>query len=247
MSAHSAVAGWISDVTSDPHPTRLPGYHDGPFARRPELLDERMFWLGHLYSCVQNDARTLFGPDHLWAEHRDFQRRLWERADWPAFTVPLAAGHRLHVVYRTDEDERGVDYLVHHADWGEVATLARVDGHFMGPGLSWPELVAAADSRPGGPDPDARLLLLLPALGDDAVPEDAAHRLAVALSNRIGVVAPEPIATAILETQGLPGPTHWTTVDGVRTNDGGYSFRNPANHFALPADGLARVSAALAP
>ncbi|MEU0835360.1 hypothetical protein [Streptomyces sp. NPDC005969] len=40
----------------------------------------------------------------------------------------------------------------------------------------------------------------------------------------------------------------WTTVErGCRINNGGLSFRNPANRFAWPAARLARVSAALAP
>ncbi|WP_437064110.1 hypothetical protein [Streptomyces sp. enrichment culture] len=115
---------------ADTHPDRIPGYHDGPFARRPELLDQRLFWHGHLYSCAQGDAgRPLWGVDHPWAGHQDFQRRLWERGDWPAFTVPLAAGHRLHVVHRTVEGEEGVEYLVHHPDWDQADLIARDDGY----------------------------------------------------------------------------------------------------------------------
>lgn len=175
---------------ADLHPDRIPGYHDGPFARRPELLNQKLFWHGHLYSCAQGNAgRLLWGADYAWADHRNFQRRLWERGDWPAFTIPLAAGHRLHVVYRTIEDEAGVDYLLHHPDWEQADLIARDDGHFMGPGLSWMELVAAADSAPPGgtaPDAHAHLLLLLPALGDNTVPEQAVYRLAAALSDCLG-------------------------------------------------------------
>lgn len=46
----------------------------------------------------------------------------------------------------------------------------------MGPGLSWPNLIAAADNNlPGGTtlDPHARLLLLLPAFGDVSAPQEA--------------------------------------------------------------------------
>jgi hypothetical protein len=163
--------------------------------------------------------------------------------------VPLTAGHRLHVVVRTFEDDPGTDYLVHHPDWDRAERLAVVDGHFMGPALSWPELVTAADNGlPGGStaDPDARLLLLLPALGDDDLPDAAAERLTSALRALVGVGDPEALATALLEGQGPPGTATWTTrSDGVRVNDGAYSFRNPANGFALPTARLARVSAAL--
>jgi hypothetical protein len=193
----------------------------------------------------------VWGTDHAWADHRSFQRRLWGRGDWPAFTLGLAAGHRLHVVYRTVEGEEGVDYLVQHTNWDQADLIARDDGHFSGPGLSWAELVAAADNaRSGGTTSDLhdRLLLLLPALGDDAVPECAVDRLAAALGARLGVDAPRPLAAALLERQGPSGPSRWATAPGgVRIDDGGYSFRNPANRFALSDDRLERVSAALTP
>ncbi|MFC7331505.1 hypothetical protein [Marinactinospora rubrisoli] len=235
----------------DAHPVRLPGYHGGPFARRPGLLADPLFWPGHLASCVRDAAaeELLFGPEHLRAGHHDFHLRLWQRGDWPVFTVPLAAGHRLHVVYRTIPEDSGIDYVVHHPDWDRAELIARVDGNFMGPGLSWPELAAAADAPgDGATGSHARLLLLLPALGDDAVPADAARRVAAALAARTAVAAPERLATVLLDHQGLCGPARWSmTGGGVRINDGGYSYRNPANRFALPEDRLARVAGALAP
>lgn len=236
---------------ADPHPARLPGYDGGPLSHRPELLEEHLFWLGHLSSCVHSDetGELLWGADHDAAG--DFQERLWTRADWPSFTVPLADGHRLHVVYRTFADDTGIDYLLHHPDWDQAELLAQDDGHSMGPGLSWPELVAAAqNTTPGGStaDPHARLLLLLPATGDAEVPDDAVARLAAALRARTGVEDPERLAAALLEEQGAPGVANWTTAGaGYPVNDGAYSFRNLANPFALPAERLARVAAALAP
>ncbi|MGW4231321.1 hypothetical protein ACWEF9_18840 [Streptomyces sp. NPDC004980] len=237
--------------SADLRPWRIPGYDGGPLTHRTGLLDEPLFWLGHLSSCAHDEEaqELLFGADDDAAG--DFWRALWERADWPAFTVPLAAGHRLHVVCRTLAEDAGTDYLLHHPDWEQAESLARDDGHFMGPGISWPELVAAADNAlPGGStdDPHARMLLLLPAFGDDEVPDTGVERLAVALRARTGVEDPESLACALLEGQGAPGPARWTTTgSGLSVNDGGYSFRNPANRFALSADGLAGVAAALAP
>lgn len=46
-------------------PTRIPGYDGGPLTHRPELLDERLFWLGHLHSCAQSseeDDGHFMGP-----------------------------------------------------------------------------------------------------------------------------------------------------------------------------------------
>jgi hypothetical protein len=121
----------------------------------------------------------------------------------------------------------------------------------MGPGLSWAELTAAADNQlPGGStvDPDARLLLLLPAFGDDNLPDGAVDRLAAALRARTRIEAPERLAAALLADQGPCGPASWTTADGgYPINDGGYSFRNPASRFAWSAARLDRAGSALAP
>ncbi|MCZ0983484.1 hypothetical protein O1L60_42485 [Streptomyces diastatochromogenes] len=232
------------------HPDRIPGYDSGPLVHRPELLEEPLFWLGHLCSCAQGEdaEELLFGADYDAAEH--FHRQMSGRVDWPTFSVPVTAG-RLYIVYRNLEGDAGTDYLLHHPDGDRAELLARDDGHFMGPGLSWPELTAAADNGLAGgstTDPDSRLLLLLPAFGDAAVPPEATERLAAALRARTAVEDPEQLADALLEGQGPCGPAHWTTnKDGRRTNDGHYSFRNPANRFGLPADRLAWVTAALAP
>ncbi|MFJ8010933.1 hypothetical protein [Streptomyces sp. NPDC096339] len=224
--------------SSQTPPARIPGYDGGPFRHQPELLDEYLFWQVHLPLGATQDQETgallsqLLGGD-----------------TWPLFTVPLAGDHHLYVVYRALEGEAGIDYLVHHPDWDAAETLAQDDGHFMGPGLSWAELIAAADNGlPGGSttNPDARLLLLLPAFGDDAVPDDAVERLTAALSARTRVEEPEQLAATLLEHQGQCGPTRWTTAEGgYLINDGGYSFRNPANRFAWPAARLAQVASAL--
>ncbi|MFE5485204.1 hypothetical protein [Streptomyces sp. NPDC056527] len=238
--------------SADLHLVRIPGYDGGPLTHQAGLLDEPLFWLGHLYSCAQSEEaeELLFGADY--DAGGDFQQRLWERADWPTFTVPLAGNHRLYVVYRTFAEDTGTDYLLYHPDWDQAELLAQDDGHFMGPGLSWPELVAAADNGlPGGSttDPHARLLLLMPAFGDDAaLDEDAVGRLTAALRARTSAEDPESLASALLGDQGASGSARWTTAGhGVSVNDGEYSFRNPANRFALSADRLARVATALAP
>ncbi|MFI6645751.1 hypothetical protein [Streptomyces sp. NPDC050504] len=233
------------------HPVRIPGYEGGPFTHRADLLNEPVFWTGHLYSCIQSEEaeELLFGADYEAAG--DFQRQIWEQPAWPTFTVPLVGDHRLHIVYRTLTDDTGVDYLLHHPDWEQATLLAQDDGHFMGPGLSWPELVAAADNAlPGGSttNPDARLLLLLPAFGDNDVPDDAADRLVGALRAMTRVEDPQSLASFLLEDQGAPGPARWTTArHGFSVNDGEYSFRNPANGFALAPEHLSLVAIALAP
>lgn len=227
--------------------TEIPGHAYGPLAHEPELLESPLFWPGHLYSVAQSEEteELLFGADYDAVQ--EFHRQLMERAHSPVFTIPLAAEHRLHVVYRTDSDDPGVDYLLHHPTWERALLLARDDGHFMGPGLSWPELsAAAANGMPGdsAADPRVRLLLLMPAMGDDAVPDSALPHLAAALEALTSAEAPHDLAAALVEDQGPTGPATWTGRDGVLVNDGTHSYRNPANPFAFTADEQARVSAA---
>lgn len=225
----------------------IPGYDSRPLVHQPELLEEPLFWVGHLYSCVAHDEDTeelLLGADLEAAEV--FHRELLERAEWPCFSIPLTAGHLLHVVHRACKNDPGVDYLLHHPSWERALLLARDDGHFMGPALSWPELYSAADNGlPGGStaDPHSRLLLLLPALGDDSTPDSATPRLAAALSTLTAVEAPEELAAAFVYG-GAGGAPRWTSKNGVRVDDGAYSYRNPSNVFALTPEDLARVSAA---
>lgn len=161
------------------------------------------------------------------------------------FSVPLPRGHRLYVVHRAIPDDPGVDYLLHHPDWDHAEMLASDDGHFAGPGLSWRELEAAASNGlPGGTtaDPHARLLLALPALGDQDVDHTAVHRVARALTSRTRKRDPERVAALLMDGQGPAGPAHWSIGDdGVRTCDGPYAHRS---HGALPHHRLARTSAA---
>lgn len=69
--------------SADLHPARIPGYGGGPLTYQAGLLDEPLFWLGHLSSCIQSEEaeELLFGAEYDAAGA--FQRRLWERAEWP--------------------------------------------------------------------------------------------------------------------------------------------------------------------
>ncbi|MEU8437788.1 hypothetical protein AB0F18_33820 [Streptomyces sp. NPDC029216] len=235
----------------DLHPTRLFPGDPGPLAHRPELLQEPRFWRQHLSACLREAIPSSWLGTHDPLADRTFARRLWAGNDQPVFTVPLTDGLRLHVVYRNAAEDPGVDYAVHHPDWAEAEVLARDAGHWRGPGLSWEELAGAADNGlPGGTttDPDTRLLLLLPALGDTIPPSAAGKRLAACLRDRLAVAEPGRLAAAVLRRQGMADPSRWSTDDhGVRTDDGTYSFRNPANRDALPDCRMAQISAALTP
>lgn len=210
-------------------------------------LDDPLFWPVHLGSCLRGEdaQRAAFGAD--WDAAMDLYHALSAEREWPVFRVPLSSGHTVHAVYRNIEDDRGVDYLIHHPAWSVAETLAVDDGHFMGPGTAWPELLSTArqPATEGAADPDVRLLLLFPTLGDARLPDDAAVALTTALTALTLVEEPAEVADMLLENQGQWTPAHWRRADGVWINDGGHSYRNPGNAFALPEHRLREISNAL--
>ncbi|WP_225801887.1 hypothetical protein [Streptomyces sp. NK15101] len=226
---------------------KIPGYMDGPLVQGSAYLDDPLFWPVHLGTSLRGEdaQRAAFGADRDAA--MELCRALSAERAWPVFSVPLCSGHTIHVIYRNIEGEHGVDYLVHHPAWPAAETVAVDDGHFMGPGMAWPELLSAArqPATRGIDDPDARLLLLFPTLGDALLPDDASVALTAALAALTVIEEPAEVAGMLLEKQGQWAPAHWRRADGVWINDGGHSYRNPGNAFALPRGRLREISNAL--
>ncbi|WP_235453969.1 hypothetical protein [Streptomyces olivochromogenes] len=206
-----------------------------------------MFWPVHLGSCLRDEdaQRAAFGAD--WDAAMELYHVLSAEREWPVFSVPLSSGHTILVVYRNIEGDRGVDYLIHHPAWSAAETLAVDDGHFMGPGMAWPELLSTArqPATEGVADLDARLLLLFPTLGDARLPDDATVALTTALTALTVIEETAEVASMLLDNQGQWSPAHWRLADGVCINDGGHSYRNPGNAFALPEGRLSEISHAL--
>ncbi|MFJ3528343.1 hypothetical protein [Streptomyces sp. NPDC090132] len=225
----------------------IAGYENGPLVDGSRFLALPLFWPCHLGSSLWGEEAqaVAFGAD--WDDAQELYNTLSSLDEWPTFTVHLHSGYALHVVYRNVEGDHGVDYLLSHPDWTKAVTLATDDGHFMGPGLSWPELEASADqtSTSGVANPHARLLLLFPMLGDADVPEAAAPRLAAALTELTIMEDPTEVARVLLENQGQWTPASWREADGTWICDGSHSCRNPENHFALPGPQLAGIARAL--
>ncbi|MEV7342441.1 hypothetical protein [Streptomyces sp. NPDC093544] len=182
-----------------------------------ELLGLAGFWPAYFLPAWDEfmEVPALFGADE--ADVDAATEALYSARDvWPAYRIPLTGGHLLWIVHRNFPDDPGTDYLITHPDWDRDAPLASLEGHFSGPGLSWPELVAVADSAPrraaGVRDPALRLLLLLPAFGDADVPvAQAVSRTSGALT-AVGVTAEAApgVAGRLLDHPFWDVPT-WTT------------------------------------
>ncbi|MFE4973341.1 hypothetical protein ACFRAR_14650 [Kitasatospora sp. NPDC056651] len=165
----------------------IPGYENEPLATGEELVHLPGFWAAYLLWLAEGEdldpEPALFGADP--ADVDAAYERLSDPATWPVVRLPLRHGHSILVVHRNAAEDEGVDYYLAHPDWDRPRSLASTEGHFTGPGLAWRELVHIARHPGDGPgitDPDARLLLLLPVLGDADLPADAAATVTGALT-----------------------------------------------------------------
>jgi hypothetical protein len=126
--------------------------------------------------------------------------------------------------------------------------LANIGGHEFRPGLSWSELMTAAHRlgvTPGVAEPDARLLLLLPAFGDADLSSDAVAVVAAALKRYGAGPGADDLAAWFLEDpEDWP---HWRLHDdGVLACDDRCSRRNPQGRAGYPSADLREISSALA-
>ncbi|WP_330455813.1 hypothetical protein OIB37_02390 [Streptomyces sp. NBC_00820] len=167
----------------------IDGYDDDCVVAGEELLGLPGFWAASLLmACGEDDERGEPSPDWFGADPADVDAACEALSDaerWPAFRIPFADGHTAVVLHQNFEDDPGTEYVVVHPEWGRPGFLATIDGHDSGPGLAWRELLHIAHTpvtdAPGIHDVHARLLLLLPALGDADLPDDAAAVVAEAL------------------------------------------------------------------
>ncbi|MEV7603003.1 hypothetical protein AB0O91_37115 [Kitasatospora sp. NPDC089797] len=196
----------------------IDGYDEDPLVAGEELLSHPGFWAAYLmWMCETEEdepAAEWFGADG--ADADDAYRALTADGSRPVFRIPFGGRHTAVVMSRNSPDDSGTEYFVTHPDWqpGRHGYLATVDGHQAGPGLSWQELhhIAATPDRtaPGLHDRHARLLLLLPALGDEDTPPDAAGAVAEALAG-VGAPAGEaPRVAALLLDHPLWEAAHWS-------------------------------------
>lgn len=199
---------------------RIPDYEDEPLTPGEDLLLLPGFWAATLLWLAEGEELdpdpALFGVDEADADAA-FEA-LGDPAAWPVIRLPFADGHQVVIVHCNLAEDEGVDFHLDHPDWDRPLRVASMEGHYTGPGLAWRELIHVAHhpgEGPGVTDPHARLLLLLPALGDADLPPDAAATVAEALT---AVGAPtgtvHELAEALLDHPFWDGPS-WAFEDAV--------------------------------
>lgn len=166
---------------------KLAGYTDRGVDGSP-MLTRPGFWAVHLLPVLEaeldEEYAELFGVGVR--DMRGTYRRLTDDAAWPVFPVPLGDGQVVAAVYRNVVEEEDLDFLLVPQDGSDCVALAV-------PGLSWAQLCAAAERAD---DPATALLLLAPALGDDAALEPSVVAALTGALNAVGVAGDaEEIAT----------------------------------------------------
>ncbi len=142
------------------------------------------------------------------ADCLEYFDRLTDPEEWPVFRIGLRDGYEIDLVYWNEPDDNSTEYVLSRPGRKSKLDLATVGGHELRPGLSWPELMAAASffGEPSGiVEPHARLLLLLPAFGDADLPPGANEMAAAALTScGAGAVAEELAAYMLRQPEVAP-------------------------------------------
>ncbi|MER6026223.1 hypothetical protein [Streptomyces sp. NPDC001851] len=195
----------------------IDGFQDAPLVAGEGLLALPGFWPAYLLWLCQTEENdpepAWFGVDAADADAAD--AALADEEQWPVIRVPFSGGHAVVIVGRNLCDDAGTEYFISHPEWDRHGYLATIDGHQSGPGLSWQELAHIAgtpdESAAGVHAPHARLLLLLPALGDADLPSEAVDVIGCALV-QAGVPAGNApaLAQALVHDHPLWEPAGWS-------------------------------------
>ncbi|MET8469172.1 hypothetical protein ABZY90_11720 [Streptomyces sp. NPDC006422] len=179
----------------------IEGYDEGPLAAGESLLTRPGFWSNYLLEIsaggtgAERPVPEWFGDDG--ADTEALSEILMDPEWWPVFRVPASSGPGIVVVYRNLVGDYGTDFLLFPEGQSVARRIAGGEGELSGTGLTWQDLLNIADNpAPGAAgvsDPDARLLLILPLLGDPDVAEGASARVSAAL---IAVGAPQSTASS---------------------------------------------------
>lgn len=187
-------------------------YSSSPVVDGLPLLAEPEFWAAHLVEMYDGSQVESFGVDP--ADVEGMLERLSDKTAWPMFRIPLAGGHSIVLHYNSGEEYTSTDCFIVHPDWGtNDLVLASTDEDRIGPGLCWAELAAllpAPEGEDGVTDPQARLLLLLPVLGDTNVPAEAVTLVREALTAQGAPDDCEGLARSLLQGHPMWGAAPWS-------------------------------------
>jgi hypothetical protein len=196
-----------------------------------DAASSRDFWAAHLVREGFDPDMVLsgFGVDEQAARTRFDELSNVDR--WPAFPLPLGDGRTLTAVYRNFDEDRGVDYVLDTDGADSIRLAALEGGGVQGPGLSWGELRALLDLNAPVPV-HMRLLMFLPAAGEDGMTVEARPLVADALRTVGADGDVDGLADVLTEDDALWDLPRWRReAAGHLVCDGAYSPRNPEGPF----------------
>ena len=216
-----------------PPPTQALLYHAW------SLTGRRGFWPAHFYDVI--DDEDLLAD--AWRVGLDVVEEtatlLTDPGAWPLFEIELGDGAGLAVIYRNLEDELGIDYLVSAGRDGGWIEIASIEGHFRGPGLSWPEAIRVSHRQ--RPEDQARTLLLLAPILGDVEAEQNLDAIADAIRACGGAGDVETLASLLASENRYFEAARWSTTPDGSMCDGYYARRTSA----MPRNDLRAVTDAL--
>jgi hypothetical protein len=227
----------------------IAGYEDFPLIDGSPFMEDPLFWPTYLSALVTPTEEALVS-DAFGVSEQDceaFYDRITDSEAWPVFRLGLSDGHEIDVIFWNLPGDYNIDVVMCRRGGTHPLELAILAGHQFIPGLSWAEMVTAAQWT-GAPygvvDPIARLLLMIPAFGDRDVPDDAAQTLTNALTTCGAGAGVDDVVEYMLRKRGWR--VHWRrNGDGALVNNGRYSRRNPDGPANLEPADLFEVSTAL--
>ncbi|MGW1002531.1 hypothetical protein [Streptomyces sp. NPDC002520] len=165
---------------------------------------------------------------------------------WLTFRISMGGDRGLVIVFRNLEDDDGVDYVVDPGQERDCIRIAAVEGHFLGPGISWDELEAIANAADGPVGKAQRLLLLAPMYSDARYVDRAAEEFSWAFRQVGATGDPDDLARLLAEGGMMWGEPEWFMgEDGAWTCAGELSYRNPDGHSPLDLESRLEVDRVL--
>jgi hypothetical protein len=229
--SHSAAT---TAVTCDDGAVIIPGYLNGyepPFVESPlidgsAIMANDLFWPAFLHTVGGSaSAPHAFGVDP--ADLNEVIETLLRETKWPVFSLHLARASRVHIIMRNFPDDGGVDYVLDHGTERDAIPLATMEGHFRGPALAWPELIAATQQLGVDHTPAGRLLLLVPVCADRARPADATETVATALTAIGARSDTHQVSDELLNSPRFwTRDCEWTTADDALVCLGTHAYRS---------------------
>jgi hypothetical protein len=161
------------------------------------VVDHPAFWWHYLAGPLGADRDADSAFEVAAAEHDAMSAVLDDPERWPVVSVDLGGDAWLRIVYRNFEEDRGLDFVeVRPGQPVKVFTILQDQGSST---MTWADLLAAARVPDDRLTWAQRLILILPMLEPQELPDDAGEVMGRALEG-IGAANRPAVVAALLDS-----------------------------------------------